>query len=959
MKVPRPNPDPGLSGAEAWRHQSLETILLVSAGVASLWLAIILATTPGLFLSVFGLTDIALTSAVWAIIVFRVPDWIRLLVLEVAFGTAAFMTVSAYGLTPGGPILLGLLVLLSVIYNDLKGGLVAGAVSLAIIGYGAWGWTTGFLPRWTHVAPLDPHRAQLWIRFALAQLMAIGAITGLITYMTRAMRRAIVRHMLAEDRFTRAFRACPDALVITEMSTGRYIEVNDGHERLTGYSREEVVGRTSLEVGAFKTAAEREAFVAPLREHGFVRSAPLLIHHKTGALIHATYSCECFELEGRKVALTILHDISEQKRTEAALKSNEESFRNFVENAGVGVYRSTPEGRIVMANSALLRIMGFDSFEEMAARDLEAEGFGQLYPRKDFRARLERDGYLRGWEAGWTKKDGATVYVRESASVVRDETGRIRFYDGIIEDISERKKAEEALRESEERFRTLTSAAFEGVIISENGVILDINDQGLAMFGFTREEMIGRELVAFTAPHERELMARKILTSSEAIHEHDLLRKGGGTFRAETKAKMTPIGGRTLRMTAVHDITQRRQNDEKRKNLEEQLLQMQKMEALGTLAGGIAHDFNNILTGILGNLEIAELDLPPGHPAFGAVQAANRASRRARELVARILSFSLPKNESRAPAPLGPVILEAVQLLRVGLPSGIEIHTKLDPHCPLIEFDPGQLHQVIMNLGTNSAHALRERGGMISMELRAVAPGSALRERHPQVTAKHVVCFTLRDNGSGMPPAVLKRIFEPFYTTKEFGQGTGLGLAMVHTIMKAHDGAIVVESMPGLGTTFELYFPAAAVKEAEAKPRAKAPKKGMEPFGNDRSILFVDDEDTVLSIGTTLLRRLGFNPVSFAHPAEALAVFQAEPDKFSAVISDLTMPQMTGIELARAILAVRPGLPVILTTGYLHSEAQQDAQAAGIACVVTKPFEVRELISKVRMALKEPQPAAV
>jgi len=248
---------------------------------------------------------------------------------------------------------------------------------------------------------------------------------------------------------------------------------------------------------------------------------------------------------------------------------------------------------------------------------------------------------------------------------------------------------------------------------------------------------------------------------------------------------------------------------------------------------------------------------------------------------------------------------------------------------------------------------------VIALEVRAVWPSEALRERHPQVSASHRVCLTIRDEGCGMEPAVLKRIFEPFYTTKEFGQGTGLGLAMVHTIMKSHNGAIVVESEPGKGTTFSLYFPAAATFSASALvvPRTTR-RSGIVPFGNGRSLMLVDDEDTVLNIGSNLLRRLGFVPMAYTFPKEALKAFELDPTAICAVISDLTMPEMTGLELSRQILARRPDVPIIITTGYLHSDAQRNAQNSGVQCVVTKPFDVKELISKIRMVLNEPEEAA-
>jgi two-component system cell cycle sensor histidine kinase/response regulator CckA len=944
----------GLVHEVVWRRASLLALLRLAAVIGTAWLAAVFATTPGLIGTGYGITDIIIVAAVWAAALLPLAEGMRFAVLEGAFFGVSANVILLYGSTPGVPVLLGLAILTAAIYHDRKGGVIAGMASLLLIAGAAWSWTAHILPAGPSLPKLVPTEYDFWMRTMFAQVMAVGGITAIVAYLTGHKRNILSRLHLAEEKFTKSFRVCPDAMVITELETGRFIEVNDSHERLIGYKRDEVVGRTSVEIGTFSSGDERQkAFADELRSTGSLRHVSWRIKDRAGREIDVLYSSECFDLAGVRCALTIIRDVTEQKRTEAALMANEHRFRSFIENANVGIYRSTPDGRIVMVNPALLRITGYDTFEQMETRNLETEEYEPGYTRKNFKERIEREGQLYGWETTWRKRDGTSINVRESATVIRGADGSVLYYDGTVEDISQRRKAEEALRESEERFRNLTAAAFEGIVITENGRILDINDQGLRLFGCTLEEMIGREVMEFVPPEGRQVVSDHIRNGFEGTYEHLLLRKDGSVFQAEAQAKMSRLGDRFLRMTALRDITERRQNEQRQKNLEEQLRQMQKMEALGTLAGGIAHDFNNILTGILGYLQLAEMDLPKGHPAFVSLGSAEKASMRARDLVARILAFSRLEQDNRAMAPIGPVVLEAVQLLRVGIPTSIEIRTQIDATCPSVVFDPGQVHQVIMNLGTNSIHAMGAHGGVLSVTLQHGAPTAELRERHPQVSAAHTVRLTLRDNGCGMDQAILKRIFEPFYTTRTFGKGTGLGLAMVHAIMNSHKGAIVVESAPGAGTTFDLYFPAAPVQAPAPVPPAPS-KASFVPFGKNREIMLVDDEDAVRTIAESLLRRFGFKPSAFALPVAALEAFRAEPASFCAVITDLTMPEMTGLELAGHMLAARPDTPIILTSGYLQADVQQNARASGVRRVIKKPFDVHELMAQVRAVLDDP-----
>ena len=956
MAGPLPTVELGLpSGGGEWRRPSLVPVIQLTAIVGVLRIIIGLATNARLDLSFAGVADMCFVGILVAFCFVRTTDIVRFVAIEVTFLSAAVNVVFVYGMSPGAAVLLSLFVLVATMAYDMKVGVLAGLACLLLVLFGGWGWTSGFLPLGGVIPQVQPTHFKFWVYSVITIAMAACSLAWIVASIMKETRAVISQLHLVEEKFSKAFRMSPDAMIISEFESGTLLEVNDSHEQLTGYRREDVIGRTSLEIGTFKDAADRQEFLAPMQATGSARRVERKICDRSGREIDVLYSSECFVLAGKKCLVTIMQDITERKRAEAALIANEERFRSFIENASVGIYRSTPDGNIVMANPALIRIMGYDSLNQLARRNLEKDGYEPSYSRGEFKTVIESTGRVEGLEVAWRKKDGSTIFVRESAVAIRDAAGTIQFYDGIIEDVSERKRAEQELRESEERFRNLNAAAFEGIVISENGRLIDVNDQALKLFGYEREEMIGRNVIDFVSPETRALVSEAIRNRTEDSYRHQLVRKDGSCFEAEAHARMMRLGDRNLRVTALRDLTESLQAAQRERVLEEQVRQMQKMEALGALAGGIAHDFNNILTGIMSNLQLAEIDLPETHPAYAAMKSANQASIRARDLVARILSFSRLEHDNRAPAPLGPVVLEALQLLRVGLPGNVEIRTDLDGDCPPIAFDPGQIHQVVMNLGTNGIHALRDAGGVLTVELCSVQPGDELRARYPQVESTHTVCLRICDNGCGMEAEVLNRIFEPFFTTKAFGQGTGLGLSVVHAIMKNHKGAIVVESSPGSGTSFSLYFPAAGVDVARPKEgKRRIPGAALAPFGQGRKIMLVDDEDAVRSIGSKLLGRLGFVPEVYERPVEALNAFRAASCDYCALISDLTMPEMTGLELAKQILAIRPGLPVILTSGHFQAEVRQEAIDSGVQSLVNKPFEIQELVSRIRLVLNEP-----
>jgi two-component system, cell cycle sensor histidine kinase and response regulator CckA len=731
--------------------------------------------------------------------------------------------------------------------------------------------------------------------------------------------------------------------------------------------------QTDSRIGPWRDAAEQHGIQAcvalPLRGDGRV----------FGALSIYAGDKEAFDTEEINLLAELADDLvngleaqrarADQLRSEEALLLSEERFRSAMLHSPIGMGLADPSGQWLEVNPAFCRIVGYTR-EEMLGMSFKT----MTHPgdRQAGQEAVNRmlEGHVMSYEREkrYIHKDGHSVWVQLNFSLIANPDGSPRNFVSQVQDITGRRESERALRDFQTKLVLAMDMArlghWEFDVASGN---FTFDDSFYKLFGTSTEREGGMSMSAdayarkFMLPDEAGRVAEEIRSAVETNDPGYNRKLERGFRKVDGSAGVLSVrfaitkdaAGRTVKIYGLNqDITEQRMAEGQRRNLEEQLRQAQKMDALGTLAGGIAHDFNNILTGIIGNLQLAEMDLPQGHAATLALEEAAKASRRARDLVARILSFSRLDQNDRLPAPLGPIVLEAVQLLRASLPSTIEIRTSIAKDCPPVLYAAAQVHQVIMNLGTNAAHAMRETGGVLTVDLRFSVPGPALIERNPQVNAAHTVRLLISDSGCGMDEAVMKRIFEPFYTTKAVGEGTGLGLAVVHNIMQHHEGAIVVESALGAGTTFGLYFPPAICGTPKPEPSG-GPRRleiGHE-FGNGRKIMLVDDEESVRHVGSSLLRVMGFSPAVYARPSSALDAFLVNPDQYSAVISDLTMPEMSGLDLARRIKAVRPGIPFILASGNFHLLAQDQAREADVHHVIEKPFDVHHMISELREAL--------
>jgi PAS domain S-box-containing protein len=509
-----------------------------------------------------------------------------------------------------------------------------------------------------------------------------------------------------------------------------------------------------------------------------------------------------------------------------------------------------------------------------------------------------------------------------------------------------------ALRESEARFKGVFDASPIPIILLSfpDGRIIEANIASGTVFGYTRTEVIGKttaELDIWADPADRAFFLNRLRDEGK-LHGIDtkMRIKGGAIINVLYNASVISLGGRPCLISSVIDITAQKHAESALRTSEAQLRQAQKMESLGTLAGGIAHDFNNILTGILGYAQLGLSDLPQDHPAVQWLDGILKSGERAKDLVHQILTFSRKTESDRTPIRLQLIVQESLALLRSTLPAMVSIEDDLDPASPPALVDHTEIHQVILNLCTNAWHALPPQGGRIEVALTPLEVSAVMAAAHPPLKPGLHVHLKVRDNGKGMSTATMERIFEPFFTTKEAGKGTGLGLAVVHSVVVAHGGAIQVTSSLGQGTCFDIYLPALAVSPLPAHA-STAPFAS--PRGQGEPVLVVDDESASGTVIACLIERLGYRATLCADPLKALALLHA--NDFALLVTDLAMPGLPGDELARQALSDQPDLPVLLLSGFIEPAMMEKLRGLGVKEILGKPPTAEELASAVNRCL--------
>jgi PAS domain S-box-containing protein len=632
-------------------------------------------------------------------------------------------------------------------------------------------------------------------------------------------------------------------------------------------------------------------------------------------------------------------DITERKRTEEAVRNSERRFRALIENSLDSIAVIDANNNILYLSPAVALVEGY-SPDELVGRS----GIENTHPDDlPLVGRLVEQLVANPGKpipVLWRRrhKDGRWLWLEGFATNLLDDPA-VRGIVTNYHDVTERKQAEEALAAERALMRTLIDALPDVVFTKDTaGRFMICNAAEIAHLGFSRQEELQNKTVFDLYP--RELAQMYHADDQRALRGESIVNREEPSVGADGKPRWyltikVPLRGPAGEIIGLvgmsRDITER-------KDAEALSRRTHKMEALGTLAGGIAHDFNNILLAINGNVRLAMSDLPLGHPAQESLAEIAKAGARAADLVRRILAFSRPHESRRDVIQLQPVIEEALKLLRSTLPAMIEIRTAYADDVPVVSADASQIHQVIMNLITNAAHAIAGRVGLINVGLETVDVNEQLLHASIDLREGRYVRLAVSDDGCGMDQAMLERIFDPFFTTKPAGQGTGLGLSVVHGIMRGHNGAVTVYSQPGKGTTFHLYFPAATahmrVDQTEQRELARH---------RTERVLYVDDEASLVTLARRALERLGYQVTGHHDPAQALQDFNARPDAFDVVVTDLSMPGMSGFELARGVLATRPDIPLLLTSGYVRPQDEEAAHNIGVRAVILKPNTAEDL----------------
>jgi PAS domain S-box-containing protein len=753
----------------------------------------------------------------------------------------------------------------------------------------------------------------------------------------------------SEERFRSLFNNMTEGFAVHEIVTDeagrpidyRFLDINLAFEKLTGLRRGDVIGKRVREV-----LPGIEPFWIETYGRVALEGEPASFERYYPAPLDRWYDIFAYKSAPRQFAV-IFRDVSRRKRAEESLRQSEERFRVIASSTPDHLLVQDRELRYTLVLNPQLGLTEKDMIGKTDHEILAKEDAEKLTTLK---RTVLKTGEPMHVETSLISRDGRPEYFDGSYVPKFDAQGRVDGLIGYFRNVTDRKKTEalrQALAEQEKlRLGAAVEQASDAVIIIDlDGTIRYVNAAFEAINHVPRDGAVGRSYFDILGGDPAAAQVNEALIAGRVWHGH-LTRHVAESKPVDLEVTVSPatdptglaIGGLiTEKDVTLENILQR------------QVRQSQKMEALGTLAGGISHDFNNLLGVIILNTEMALLDLAEPSHARRYLPTVLQAANRGKDLVKQIITFSRQREWERGPLDVTPVAKEAIRFLRSSLPKDVTIHETIAADCGAILGDPSQFHQVIINLSQNAALAMAEGGGDLEIRLEPVKVDAAMIARHPDLKPGAYVRLTVADTGCGMSKEVMERIFEPFFTTRAPGAGSGLGLAVVHGIVRNSDGAIIVYSEPGKGSVFSVYFP----RLQEGAPVPGRPKPLLPIRGRER-VLVVDDEESQRTSLANGLKRLGFRVTARAGGRSALTVFRKNPSAFDVVITDQTMPRMSGLELAAALDKVRPDIPVILCTGFSEKVNGAMVGQHGIREFVMKPFTLRQISELINKAVKKP-----
>jgi len=750
----------------------------------------------------------------------------------------------------------------------------------------------------------------------------------------------------SEEKYRLLFNSSNDAVFVHQPSEdgklNPFIEINDVASQMYGYTRNELKQLTPEDLIKQHQLPELTRQVNKLRNNG--HSIFEIIHKtKKGFEFPVEVSAYLFDFKDKTTILSIIRNITKRKNAEKALLESEEKYRLLVENQTDLVVKVDPDGKFQFISGSYCDMFGKTESELIGKTFMPMVHPEDQESTAKAMEELIKPPYTAYMEQRAMTKDGWR-WLAWIDNALLDENGNIVSIIGIGRDITDRKKMEFALKASQETFLTVLDGINATVYVSDMDTheILFMNQYMKDAFGkdYTGQKcwkVFRDNSGPCTFCTNKKLLDKNGEPSGVQIWNDKNPRLNRWYINQDRAIKWTD--GRYVRLQIATDITDL-------KNMESELSQAHKMESIGTLAGGIAHDFNNILGIIIGNAELALDDTPDWNPAFENIMEIKTASLRAKDVVRQLLSFSRKTEQEQKPQDIVPVIKESLKLIRSSVPSSIDIHEHIPDVAPAILADATQIHQVIINLCTNSSHALGEDGGLIEVTVRHLEiTGKNIDQYKNQKTGSFLELI-IRDTGTGIDPDAREKIFDPYFTTKDIGKGTGMGLSVVHGIVKNHNGNIYVDSKPGKGTSFFILFPVLLSQQVKTtEMRVENRKTGSE------NILFVDDETAIVAMTKQVLTKLGYQVEIYTDPTLALEDFKSRPDFFDIIISDMTMPQMNGLKLSEKIRELRPMVPVIICTGHSSSIDKERADSMGISEIAMKPVSITEIGKLIRKVL--------